>query len=430
MSRKPLTIITFLAHSGFWVPAVAASFAACAAVMAPLSRSVATEPQKQFKPNNGCRNTGPAFEPWLAAFKKEAAAQGVSQRAISQALDGMTLEQGIINIDRGQTFFSQPFLSFYDKLASRGRVESAQRQIQKNRAAFDQAEKEYGVPPAVISAFWALESDFGTGMGNKPVLRSLAALAWDCRRGDMFREELMAALKIIDRGDLVPPDMIGSWAGELGQTQFLPTHYFNHAVDYDGDGRRDLMRSAPDIIGSSANFLKNLGWQTGEPWLEEVRVPENMAWEQAALEIKHPRSYWANAGVKRVNGQPLPADDVPSTLLLLMGKNGPAFLAYPNFDIFMKWNQSLNYTVTAAHLANRINGGGMFFRGQPIQPLETNQLKDLQGLLVKGGFYVGEPDGRLGLATRAAVRAAQLKLGMAADGYPSFDLMDRLRRGR
>jgi lytic murein transglycosylase len=403
---------------------------AAAAMMALSGAGSASEPQKEFKPNNGCRNTGAAFEPWLAAFKKDSAAKGVSARAISAALDGMTLEQSIINTDRGQAFFSQPFVAFYDKLASRGRVESSQRQIQKHRAIFDRAEKEFGVPAAVITAFWALESDFGIAMGQKPVLRSLAALAWDCRRGEMFREELLAALKIIDRGDLQPEDMQGSWAGELGQTQFLPTHYFNHAVDYDGDGRRDLMRSPADIIGSSANFLKTLGWDTGKPWLEEVRVPVVMAWEQADLMIKHPVSYWAAAGVTKASGQPLSVDATPATLLLLQGRTGPAFLAYPNFDVFMRWNQSLNYSVTAAHLANRINGAGIFARGQPAQLLEPAQLKELQLLLVRAGFYTAEPDGRLGTATRQAVKAAQLKFGMPADGYPALDVLERLRGRR
>ncbi len=394
------------------------------------SPTPAAEPQKEFKSNNGCRNTGPGFETWLASFKKDAAAKGVSARSIAAALDGMTLEQSIINTDRGQAFFSQPFVTFYDKLASRGRVESSQRQIQKHRATFDRAEQQYGIPPAVITSFWALESDFGSGMGQKPVLRSLAALAWDCRRGEMFREELLAALKIIDRGDLQPEDMLGSWAGELGQTQFLPTHYFNHAVDYDSDGRRDLMRSPADIIGSSANFLKILGWDPGKPWLEEVRVPPVMAWEQADLMIKHPVSYWAAAGVTKANGQPLAADSTPSTLLLLQGRSGPAFLAYPNFDIFMKWNQSLNYSVTAAHLANRINGAGVFARGQPTLLLEPAQLKELQVLLVRAGLYTAEPDGRLGTATRQAVKAAQLKFGMPADGYPALDILERLRGRR
>ena len=404
--------------------------AACVVAGVTGAGGQAIEPRKEFKPNNGCRNGGPGFEPWLAGFRKEATQKGVSARTISAALDGMSLDQNIINTDRGQSFFSQSFLSFSDKLATRNRVDSGQRMIQRQKATFDRAEKQYGVPAAVITAFWALESDFGAGMGKKPVLRSLATLAWDCRRGEMFREELLAALKIIDRGDLRPADMIGSWAGELGQTQFLPTHYFNYAVDYDGDGRRDLMRSNADVIGSSANFLAELGWKRGEPWLEEVRVPANLKWDQAGLDIQHPRSYWAKAGVTLANGRPLPGDALPGSLLLLMGRNGPAFMAYPNFQIYLKWNQSLNYATTAAYLANRIGGAAAMGRGGLVSVLETNGLKELQSLLARGGFYQGEQDGRLGAATRAAVKQAQLKLGMPADSYPTADLVERLRGRR
>lgn len=399
------------------------------AAQAPAPQAV---PSHKFKPNNGCRNTGPGFEPWLAQVRKEAAAKGVSQRTIATALDGMGLEQSIINIDRGQKFFSQTFLSFSEKLASMNRVTNGRKRLEMHKAQFERAEREYGVAPAVIAAFWALESDFGAGMGNKPVLRSLAALAWDCRRGPMFREELLAALKIIDRGDLTPADMVGSWAGELGQTQFLPTHYLNYAIDWDGDGRRNLMKSTADIIGSSANFLKSLGWRAGEPWLQEVKIPQNLPWDQADLAVKHPRSYWASKGVKLADGSPLPSDNVPVSLLLLQSRFGPAFLAYPNFSAFTEWNQSLNYATTAAYLATRIAGAPAMNRGTAgaVPMLEEASMKELQTLLAKRGYPMGEIDGRLGAATRAAVRQVQLKLRMPADSYPTVELLERLRGGR
>ncbi len=301
--------------------------------------------------------------------------------------------------------------------------------MQQHKALFARAEKEYGVPAAVITAFWALESDFGAGMGNKPVLRSLATLAYDCRRSEMFRAELLAALKIIDRGDLSASEMIGSWAGELGQTQFLPTHYFNHAIDWDGDGRRNLLKSPADVIGSTAAFIKSLGWQAGKPWLQEVRVPANLAWDQADLAIQHPRSQWAKWGVTAADGRPLEADDLPASLVLLMGRNGPAFLAFDNFQAYLKWNQSLNYAVTAAYLATRIAGAPAMSRGRgAIAELQYNQVMELQSLLNKRGFPVGEPDGKLGAGTRAAVKAAQIKHGLPADSYPTAELIERLRR--
>ena len=266
-------------------------------------------------------------------------------------------------------------------------------------------------------------------MGNLPVLRSLATLACDCRRGDMFRGELLAALKIIDRGDLEPGDMIGSWAGELGQTQFLPSHYLKHAVDFDGDGRRDLLTSEPDVVASTGAFIQSLGWERGQPWLQEVRVPANLAWDQADLAIQHPRAQWAKWGVTLADGKPLPNDELPASLLLLMGRNGPAFLAFPNFQAYLKWNQSLTYATTAAYLATRIGGAPAMQRGKPgIPVLSGEKVKELQTLLARQGYTVGEPDGKLGATSRAAVKQAQLKLGMPADSYPTTELLDRLRR--
>lgn len=377
-----------------------------------------------------CQTTG-SFERWLDGFRQEAAAQGISRATIASALGGMTFDPGIIARDRRQSFFAQSFLDFSRKLATSNRVQSGRQQIARHRAVFDRVEQQYGVPPAVIAAFWALESDFGVGMGNLPVLRSLASLAYDCRRSELFRGELLDALRVIDRGDLTPGEMIGSWAGELGQTQFLPSHYYKHAVDYDGDGRRNLMRSVPDIVASSAAFLVSLGWQREQPWLEEVRVPASLSWDQADLAIQHPRSYWAKAGVTRADGQPISNDSLPASLLLLMGRNGPAFLAYPNFQSYLKWNQSLNYATTAGYLATRIDGAPTMRHGNaPITALNAEQLKELQALLIRRGLKEGEVDGKLGAATRAGVKAAQIKLDLPADSYPTTELMERLRAMR
>ena len=377
-----------------------------------------------------CSNTG-SFERWLEGFRKDAVAAGVKPHTVSSTLDGMTADMSIVSSDRKQGFFSQSFLDFSGKLATASRVQSGMAKVRQQKAVFDKVDKEYGVPAPVIAAFWALESDFGSGMGKKPVLRSLATLAYDCRRGEMFRQELIYALKIIDRGDLRADEMIGSWAGELGQTQFLPGHYYNFAVDYDGDGKRDLLRSNPDIIASTANFIRSLGWKAGEPWMQEVRVPTDMAWEQAGLDIKLPRSKWAAMGVTAADGKKLPADGMPASLLLLMGRNGPAFLAYPNFDVFTKWNQSLNYATTAAYLATRIAGAPAMYRGRSaIAALEGTQMVEMQQLLAKRGYKVGEPDGKLGAGTRLAIKQAQQKMGVPADSYPSPEFLSALRSGR
>ncbi len=381
------------------------------------------------KPRN-CQNEVP-FSRWIIDFKKEAVADGIKPQTIEATIGGMTPDQSVIGRDRKQGFFNQTFLEFYGKLATQNRYQTGRSYLQKHGAIFARAEKEFGVPGAVITGFWALESDFGIGMGNLPVMRSLLTLAWDCRRGELFREELKAAMMIIEKGYLRENEMIGSWAGELGQTQFLPGHYLNYAVDYDNDGRRDLMQDVPDIIGSTANFIKDLGWRAGEPWIEEVRLTKELAWDQADLEIEHPRSQWAAWGVQSATGK-LPADGLKASLMLPMGRNGPAFLAYPNFRIYTKWNNSLTYATTAAHLAARMNGAPSMSRGngQPVASLGYEQVKELQLMLTKRGFDVGEPDGKIGAGTRKAVKAMQIKYGQPPDSYPTPELLSALRGGR
>ena len=235
-----------------------------------------------------CRNTAD-FGGWLAEFKREARAKGISQQAIEAASPYLVLDQRIINIDRGQRFFAQTFLEMSDKMLAGGRLPGGTNKIKQHRALFDREEKEFGVPAPVITAFWGLESDFGAGQGKDHSIRSIATLAYDCRRSDMFRAHLFDSLRIVERGDLRPEEMIGSWAGELGQTQFMPSEYMAHAVDYDGDGHRNLIKSVPDVIGSTGKYLVHLGWKRGEPWLQEVRLPANLKWEEADLTIQHPR---------------------------------------------------------------------------------------------------------------------------------------------
>jgi lytic murein transglycosylase len=391
--------------------------------------TAAAETPPPAKPSN-CQNTE-SFGNWLRDFRREAAAQGVTPATLAAVLDDMTVDQSIIARDRRQSFFGQSFVDFRGKLISRNRIQNGQRQLEKYQPIFARAEKEYGVPGPVITGFWALESDFGAGMGKLPVLRSLATLAYDCRRGEMFTREFIAAMKIIDRGDLRPSDMIGSWAGELGQTQFLPTHYLAHAVDYDGDGHRNLFSSPADVIGSTAAYLKHLGWRAGEPWLEEVRAPRNLNWAEADLTIQHPRSQWAKWGVTRGDGKPVPADALPASLLALMGRDGPLFLVYPNFRVYLEWNQSLNYATTVAYLATRYAGATeMRDVGKDIPSLTLDQAKELQTLLTRHGHEVGRIDGIVGAGTRAAVKKEQLRLGLVPDAYPTVELLDRLRSGR
>jgi lytic murein transglycosylase len=367
------------------------------------------------------------FERWLEDFKREAVEQGVSRQVADSALAGVTPDPGIVRRDHGQGVFSQSFLQFAGRMADGYRVGTGAAKLKQHAATLARAEKEFGVPPQVIVSLWALETDFGIDNGTLPVLRSLLTLAYDCRRPEMFREELTYALKVVQRGDLSPSQMIGAWAGEIGQTQFSPSAYFKYAVDYDGDGRRDLIHSAPDVIASTANLLVQNGWKRGQPWLQEVRVPASLPWEEADLKVKHPRKQWASWGVTQANGAPLPNDDLPASLLLLMGRQGPAFLAYENFNVFLEWNQSLVYATTAAYLATRLAGAGKARAGSPPPTLSAPQVLELQTLLARHGYDIGgKADGKLGLATRAAVRQAQLKLGLPADSYPTAELIARL----
>lgn len=374
---------------------------------------------------------GQSFDQFLAQLKQDAVAAGVSQRAIAAASPYLVYDQGIVNRDRGQRVFGQLFTEFSGRMASEGRRVRGQQLIQTHAQAFARAEKEYGVPPAVITAFWALESDFGAIQGKLPTLRSLVSLAYDCRRAQMFHDETIAALKIIDRGDLSPSEMIGSWAGELGQTQFLPRHYFDYAVDYDGDGHRNLLRSAPDVIGSTANYIATgLKWRRGEPWLQEIRVPANLPWDQADLTVKHPRAKWAAWGVTYADGRPLPKDDMPASVLLPMGRTGPAFLAYPNFAAYTEWNNSLIYSTTAGYLATRIAGAGPMHKpSAPVEQLPFNEIKELQQLLARQRYNVGKIDGILGQQSRIAIKTMQTKYGLPADSWPTAELLTRMRGG-
>jgi lytic murein transglycosylase len=376
-----------------------------------------------------CRTSGP-YDKWLADLEREAAANGVSQRTIAAAAPFLTYDQRIVNIDRGQRVFTQTFLQFSDRMAAAYRIQRGSALIRSDGAVFSRIDQQYGVPAPVIVAFWALESDFGANMGKEHSLSALASLAYHCRRADRFRPQLLDALRLIERGDLRPEEMIGSWAGELGQTQMMPSEYYQYAVDYDGDGKRNLLRSAPDVLGSTANYLVGLGWKHGEPWLTEVRVPANMPWDQADLAIQLPRSKWASFGVTLADGRALPADALAASLLLPMGRFGPAFLVYPNFQIYLQWNNSLVYSTTAAYLATRIAGAAPLHRGNPPPPLAFNDMREMQTMLAKAGYDVGTIDGFLGLKTRQAVKAKQVKYGLPADSYPTTELLARMRAGR
>ncbi|MEM9725451.1 MAG: lytic murein transglycosylase [Pseudomonadota bacterium] len=374
--------------------------------------------------------TTQSFSDWKSAFRGQAAAAGVSDATLRQAYDPIRRDGDVIRRDRRQSFFALSFVDFSNRLVSTGRISAGQRMIDRRSGAFQAAEARYGVPAPVIAAFWALESDFGAGI--KPenqhlIFDALATLAHDCRRPELFSEQLLAALRLVDTGRIPYARMVGSWAGEIGETQFLPSHVLNHGADGDGDGRVDLNGSDADIIFSTAAFIEHLGWRRGEPWLEEVRAPREMPWAEADLAIQHPVSAWRGWGVTRRDGAAL-RDGPPAALLLPMGRNGPAFLAYRNFQIYPEWNQSLNYAVTAAYLATRMAGAPAYSPGRgPVESFSFEEIKALQAALEARGLDTGGVDGKLGRKSRAAVKRAQIDLGLPADSYPSRELLNRLR---
>lgn len=377
-----------------------------------------------------CRNTG-SYERWLEDFKKEAVAQGISARVVAAAAPSMTFDQAIIRRDHGQAVFNQTFLQFSDRMVGGGRIPNGLAKIKQHAALFARIEEKYGVPAPVLTAFWGLESDFGANFGNYNILSAIATLAYDCRRPDFFRLQLLDALRIIERGDQRVEDMIGDWAGEFGGMQFTASDYLKNAVDFDGDGRRDLIHSIPDTLASAANFLVTLGWQRGQPWLQEVRVPANLPWQEADVSVQHPRSQWVAWGVKGAHGT-LPSDNLPASLILPMGRNGPAFLAYPNFKAFLGWNSAMVYSTTVAYFATRLAGAPTVDHSGAtnVAPLSTAQVMELQRLLIKHGYEgVGEVDGKVGSGTRGATKKAQLKVGLPADSYPTAELIERLRAG-
>lgn len=374
-----------------------------------------------------CHSEG-SFNGWLKSFKREAAAAGISRRAISAGLKGIRFDPEIVKKDRRQSVFSQTFLKFSDRMVAQYRLDQGRSKLNRYGSTFASIKKQFGVPGPVLSSFWGLETDFGANIGDGPTLISLATLAYDCRRPELFRAQLLAALKIIDRGDLKAGEMRGPWAGELGQLQFLPMHYIEFGIDADRDGRVNLLKSSPDALASAANYMAHLGWRRGEPWLQEVKVPRKLPWREADIAIKHPRSQWVKWGVKAAHGKALSRDNLPASLLLPMGKNGPAFLAYHNFHVYLEWNESLLYSTTAAYFATRLAGAPRVGKGRgSVDSLSLAQIKELQRALSRRGYNVGKIDGIIGRNTRAAVKDIQLKLGLPADSYPTVSLLAKLR---
>jgi lytic murein transglycosylase len=370
---------------------------------------------------------GGDFDAWRAAVATEARAAGVGDTGLS-ALQRASVDRKVLERDRAQGVFTQNFIEFSSRMISDYRLQQGKANLEKYADIFARAEQEFGVQGPVIAAFWALETDFGAVQGDFDTVNALLTLAHDCRRPELFRPQVVPLLTLIDQG-ILPAGVKGAWAGEVGQTQLLPSDYLARGVDGDGDGLVDLRNSAPDVIMTTANKILSRGWKRGEPWIEEVRVPETMPWEQTGRTNKLPLSQWAAWGVTRRDGTPLTDNGLKAGLVLPMGHKGPAFLTYDNYDVYLEWNQSITYTMTAANLAARLAGAPAYDRRNPEPGLDGGQMKELQHRLQAKGYDVGGIDGILGTNTREAVRREQMRLGLPVDGWPTPALLAGLDDG-
>lgn len=374
--------------------------------------------------------TGPAlaqacggdFSTWRTDLVEQARAQGIGQAGLD-ALASARQNPDVIRRDRAQGIFTLDFLTFSQRLISQNRLDNGRANLSRHADVFERARGQYGVAPEVITAFWAFETDYGAVQGDFNTLNALATLAHDCRRPELFRPQVLALGELIDLG-VVPADITGAWAGEIGQIQVLPEDYLTKGTDGDGDGRVRLKTSAADAIMTAANFLGSLGWQPNQPWLIEVDVPAEMEWFDAGIHRRLPVSEWVARGVTARNGTL--DTSLEASLLLPKGRKGVAFLAYPNFNVLLEWNQSLTYVTTVAYFATRLAGAPIYDTKNPDTALTEDQMKDLQRRLQARGHDVGEIDGILGAGTRAAVRLEQQRLGLPADAWPTRDLLAAL----
>lgn len=362
---------------------------------------------------------------FLAGVKAEAVAAGVSPQAADEALAGAQIDRKVLGMDRGQGVFRQTFLEFSKRVVSQARLDIGRRKMQEHADTFAKAEADYGVPAPVITAFWALETDFGAVQGNFNTRNALVSLSHDCRRPELFRPQLIAFIKMVGDGDADPVTTTGAWAGEIGMVQMQPRDIIKFGTDGDGDGHVNLKKSEDDVILTAARFIQSLGFTRGQPWLQEVTIPENLPFDKTGIGGPLTAGEWFGLGVTPRDDNTT-AGQLKAALILPQGRLGPAFLAYPNYGIYLEWNKSFIYTTSAAYFATRLAGAQPYLKGNPAPGLSVDQMKVLQTKLNALGHNVGDIDGILGGGTRVAIQKEQARLGLPADGWATPDLLSKL----
>lgn len=368
---------------------------------------------------------GGSFGSFVNGLKAEAVSAGHAPATVDAFFRSAQQTPSVLKADRAQGVFQIPFIDFSRRLISQNRIDRGRSNAKKFDSVFDRVERDYGVSRGVLLAFWAFETDYGAFQGDFNTLNALVTLSHDCRRPQLFRPQVFAALELYEQGDFDPARTTGAWAGEIGMVQMLPRDILENGIDGDGDGHVTLKTSAPDALLSGAKMLSALGWQPGQPWLQEVRIPAGLDLSRSGPAQKFQVDDWQRMGVKPREGR-LPDGNMPASLLLPQGHKGPAFLAYPNFDVYFEWNQSFVYVMTAAYFATRLEGAAIYNAGTPDTGLSGSQMKQLQSKLAARGHNVGKIDGILGANTRIAVQKEQIRLGLPADAWPTPALLNRL----
>ncbi len=364
----------------------------------------------------------------MAGLRAEALNRGITTQTFDAALKGVEADPTVIEAMDTQPEFKTPIWDYLAVLVDDQRIAEGRAKIAEWEAVLAAAEAKYGVDRNVIVAVWGVESDYGKLVGGRPLVRSLSTGACSNRRAKFFRDELMATLRIIQDGDMQLEALKGSWAGAFGHTQFMPTTFQRLAVDFDGDGKRDIVGSIPDALGSTANYLAKAGWKTGQPWGYEVRLPAGYS-GLSGRSNRQALAQWAKHGVQALDGQPLSGTGT-AALLLPAGPNGPAFLVFSNFNSIYSYNAAESYALAIAHLSDRLRGAGPFKTGWPTDDpgLSRAQRRELQARLAQQGFDVGAPDGAIGPRTRSAIKAYQASAGLAEDGHPGVRVLESLKK--